>query len=55
MCGERGGEGMFPHLYNGLKLGKDEVESVTSWELPSEGHGWERAVEDAKASRWLVY
>lgn len=40
VCGERGGEGMFPHLYNGLKLGKDEVESVTCWELPSEGHGW---------------
>ena len=49
-CGPRGGEGMFPHLYNGLKLGKDEVESVAVWE--NEG-GWDVAL--TKAENWLIY
>ena len=50
VCGPRGGEGLFPHLYNELKLGKDEVESVRV--LENSG-GWDtalKAVED-----WLVY
>jgi len=50
VCGPRGGEGMFPHLYNGLKLGKDEVESVAIWENSG---GWEEALK--KAEGWLVY
>lgn len=52
VCGPRGGEGMFPHLYNGLKLGKDEVESVQTWERV-DGEGWDAVLEKAKA--WLVY
>lgn len=49
-CGPRGGEGMFPHLYNELKLGKDEVESVGVWENMG---GWDEALK--KAEEWLVY
>ncbi|THH14877.1 hypothetical protein EUX98_g9548 [Antrodiella citrinella] len=52
VCGPRGGEGMFPHLYNGLKLGKDEVESVAVWENHGDA-GWEEALK--KAEGWLVY
>jgi uncharacterized protein (DUF952 family) len=51
VCGPRGGEGVFPHLYNGFKLGKEEVESVRCWER---GDGeWDEALKDAEA--WLVY
>lgn len=51
VCGERGGEGMFPHLYNGGRLGSDEVESVVLWEKTETG--WDEALERAKG--WLVY
>ena len=51
VCGPRAGEGMFPHLYNGLKLGKDEVDSVQSF-TRSEG-GWDGALK--KAEEWLIY
>lgn len=50
VCGPRGGEGMFPHIYNGFKLGKDEIESVQVWERKGE---WDDALE--KAQEWLVY
>ncbi|OKL63657.1 hypothetical protein UA08_00078 [Talaromyces atroroseus] len=50
VCGPRGGEGMFPHLYNGHKLGKDEIESVATWKNED---GWDRALENAAS--WLVY
>ncbi|EYE97994.1 DUF952 domain-containing protein [Aspergillus ruber CBS 135680] len=46
----RPGEGMFPHLYNGLKLGRDEVESVAIW--TNQG-GWETALTQARP--WLLY
>lgn len=49
VCGPRGGDGWFPHLYNGLKLGKDEVESVRV--LENSG-GWDAAL---RAVDWLVY
>ncbi|KAG1839538.1 hypothetical protein DFJ58DRAFT_105171 [Suillus subalutaceus] len=49
--GPRGGEGMFPHLYNEFKLGKDEVESVQSWERGLDG--WDSALRAAAA--WLAY
>ena len=39
------------HLYNGLKLGKDEIESIAIWEQ-GEG-GWDGALQ--KAESWLVY
>ena len=51
VCGPRGGEGMFPHLYNGLKLGKSEIESVQRWE-PTDG-AWDVALKNAED--WLVY
>ncbi|KAJ5103854.1 hypothetical protein N7532_004383 [Penicillium argentinense] len=50
VCGPRPDEGLFPHLYNGLKLGRDEVESIAIWQ--NDG-GWEKALEGAKP--WLVY
>ncbi|KAJ8581941.1 hypothetical protein M405DRAFT_831479 [Rhizopogon salebrosus TDB-379] len=49
--GPRGGEGVFPHLYNGFKLGTDEVESVQSLEKGSDG--WDSALKAAEA--WLIY
>lgn len=51
VCGPRGGEGMFPHLYNEFKLGKDEVESVQIWERGLDG--WDSALQAAEA--WLAY
>lgn len=51
VCGPRGGEGVFPHLYNEFKLGKDEVESVQSWEKGPDG--WDAALQAAEA--WLAY
>ncbi|GAB1211490.1 hypothetical protein ATERTT37_000605 [Aspergillus terreus] len=38
------------HLYNGLKLGKDEVESIGIW---SNDHGWDKALAASKP--WLMY
>jgi uncharacterized protein (DUF952 family) len=49
--GPRGGEGVFPHLYNGFKLGTDEVESVHGLEKGSDG--WDSALKAAEA--WLIY
>ncbi len=37
--GEGPGEGMFPHLYNGLRLGSAEVDAVGHWSKGKEG--WE--------------
>ncbi|KAJ5156144.1 hypothetical protein N7492_008947 [Penicillium capsulatum] len=50
VCGPRPAEGMFPHLYNGLKLGSDEVESIAIWQNED---GWDKALSGAKP--WLVY
>lgn len=49
--GPRAGEGIFPHLYNGFKLGKDEVDSVQS--LTRGEGGWDEALQ--KAEEWLIY
>ncbi|KAJ5986222.1 hypothetical protein N7451_010587 [Penicillium sp. IBT 35674x] len=49
VCGPRPGEGLFPHLYNGLKLGKDEVESIAVWRNED---GWNTAINGAET--WLV-
>ncbi|KAG6849967.1 hypothetical protein H0H93_003156 [Arthromyces matolae] len=51
VCGPRGGEGLFPHLYNGLKLGKDEISAV--YVLENGEGGWDPALE--KAKEWLEY
>lgn len=44
-AGDEGQEGCFPHLYNGLKVGKDEIGAVGEWkrvgeEWSSEGWPW---------------
>lgn len=38
------------HLYNGLKLGRNEVESIAIWQ--NDG-GWDKALNGAKP--WLLY
>ncbi|KAJ5550921.1 hypothetical protein N7535_001141 [Penicillium sp. DV-2018c] len=48
--GPRPGEGFFPHLYNDLKLGKEEIESVAIWQ---NDEGWDKALAAAKP--WLLY
>ncbi|OJJ46989.1 hypothetical protein ASPZODRAFT_131906 [Penicilliopsis zonata CBS 506.65] len=50
VCGPRPGEGLFPHLYNGFRLGRKEVESVAVWD--NQG-GWDKAL--AGAEDWLLY
>ncbi|KAJ5574283.1 uncharacterized protein N7459_008710 [Penicillium hispanicum] len=50
VCGPRPGEGLFPHLYNGLKLGKEDVESIAIWQNEE---GWDKALNGAKP--WLQY
>ncbi|KIY52356.1 hypothetical protein FISHEDRAFT_35610 [Fistulina hepatica ATCC 64428] len=50
VCGDRPGEGTFPHLYNGGKLGSAHVESVAKWENKG---GWDQALENAQA--WLTF
>lgn len=44
------GLSVLKHLYNGLKLGRDEVESIAIWQ--NEG-GWDKALNGAKP--WLLY
>ncbi|KAI3231048.1 hypothetical protein DTO012A9_6545 [Penicillium roqueforti] len=46
----RPGEGRFPHLYNGLKLGRGEIESVAIWQ---NDEGWDKALTAGKP--WLLY
>jgi uncharacterized protein (DUF952 family) len=50
VCGPRGGEGLFPHLYNGMKLGKEEVESVR---VVENSGGWDAALKEVEG--WLIY
>lgn len=52
VCGPRGGEGLFPHLYNDLKLGSGEVESVGTW-ARNEGESWDDVI--GKTKDWLIY
>lgn len=40
---------LIQHLYNGLKLGKDEIESVATWKNEN---GWDNALEEAAS--WLI-
>ncbi|CAP94753.1 hypothetical protein E8E15_002290 [Penicillium rubens] len=46
----RPSEGLFPHLYNGLKLGREEIESVAIWQNDD---GWDKALTAGKP--WLLY
>ncbi|KAJ6187327.1 hypothetical protein N7519_002235 [Penicillium mononematosum] len=46
----RPSEGLFPHLYNGLKLGREEIESVAIWQ---NDEGWDKALTAGKP--WLLY
>ncbi|KAL4878403.1 hypothetical protein BJY04DRAFT_112561 [Aspergillus karnatakaensis] len=50
VCGPRPEEGLFPHLYNGLKLGRDEVESISVW---TSEEGWDKPLAAAKP--WLRF
>ncbi|KAJ7742468.1 hypothetical protein DFH07DRAFT_836568 [Mycena maculata] len=51
VCGERGGEGFFPHLYNGGRLGSGEIDSVhVVWKRNG---NWDEALNEAES--WLVY
>lgn len=43
---------LFPHLYNGLRLGKSQVESVRVLEK-EKSSSWEKSLDDAKD--WLIY
>ncbi|KAG9308368.1 hypothetical protein JVU11DRAFT_8219 [Chiua virens] len=54
VCGPRPGEGTFPHLYNGFRLGKNEIESL---QVLEKGEGsWEEAIaRDAEFNAWLVF
>ncbi|KAJ4468759.1 hypothetical protein J3R30DRAFT_3553841 [Lentinula aciculospora] len=53
VCGPRGGEGMFPHLYNGFKLGGDEVDSIKL--LEQVDGTWDKTIENVIEAGWLVY
>ncbi|RJE19289.1 hypothetical protein PHISCL_08377 [Aspergillus sclerotialis] len=50
VCGPRPNEGLFPHLYNGLNLGRQEVESMAVWR---NDNGWDNALNRARP--WLIY
>lgn len=52
--GEEGEEACFPHLYNGNKLGKNEVESVASVDK-AQGQNWEQALASIVPNGWLSY
>ncbi|KAJ3517967.1 hypothetical protein NLJ89_g169 [Agrocybe chaxingu] len=49
-----GEEGIFPHLYNGLRVGKEEIESFKQWEKDSQD-SWDTAIDKARADGWFVY
>lgn len=51
--GSPGDPTIFPHLYNDLCLGKDEVESVKIWQRNESG--WDTAIESSKIEGWFVY
>ncbi|KAF5320836.1 hypothetical protein D9619_000749 [Psilocybe cf. subviscida] len=44
---------IFPHLYNDLRLGSAEIDSVEEW--TSEAGNWDTAVAKSKESGWFVY
>ncbi|KAF5390131.1 hypothetical protein D9757_003788 [Collybiopsis confluens] len=54
VCGPRGGEGMFPHLYNDLKLGQDEIDAVRVLLKQADG-SWDKSIQEAIQDGWLVY
>lgn len=54
VCGPRGGEGMFPHIYNGLKLGTGEVEAVGVWKR-EEDETWQQVIKREEEKGWLLY
>lgn len=53
VCGPRPGEGLFPHLYNGFRVGRNEVEGV--WVLERGESSWEEVIEEEGFRAWLVY
>jgi len=51
--GSVGEPDVFPHLYNDLCLGKNEIESVVEWERGS--NDWDTAITKAKEDGWFIY
>lgn len=51
VCGNRDGEGMFPHLYNGLCLGKNEIDDVRVFEK-ERSDTWDEALK--QAGEWML-
>ncbi|KAF9483948.1 hypothetical protein BDN70DRAFT_873072 [Pholiota conissans] len=51
-AGGVGEPNMFPHLYNDLRLGKSEIESVVEWERKP---NWDAAIEKATEDAWFIY
>ena len=47
-----GEENMFPHLYNGLRLGNAEVESMVELKRDTE---WDAAIKKLITESWLIY
>ncbi|KIM46032.1 hypothetical protein M413DRAFT_441097 [Hebeloma cylindrosporum] len=47
-----GEENVFPHLYNGLRLGNAEIETIAEWKW---NHGWDAAINQAITDCWLIY
>jgi len=48
-----GEENVYPHIYNGLRLGCAEIESIIEWEQDSKG--WDTTLASEKAKLWLIY
>lgn len=46
-------EGMFPHIYNDLKLGKSEIEQINVLQRDTDSE-WDGALQEAK-EEWLKY
>ncbi|PPQ99059.1 hypothetical protein CVT24_003619 [Panaeolus cyanescens] len=51
--GNPGDPDVFPHLYNDLCLGKNEVDSFRTWERDESG--WKNAIESSEKDGWFVY
>lgn len=49
--GEIGADGVFPHLYNGGRLGSREIDSIFT--LEKSGHEWDTQI--IAGADWLIY
>lgn len=51
---ERAGRGVFAHLYNGGRLGTEEIEEVRL-RVKKEGGTWSELFEEGEGKKWLIY